>query len=65
MLLLRKYAVDEQSSDTLLQWLQPFENLAYKKIANIDTLKGEIDPVAKIRTLRIFPNNLINNPQYE
>lgn len=28
MLLLRKYAVDEQSSDTLLQWLQLFENFA-------------------------------------
>lgn len=38
MLLLRKYAVDEQSSDTLLQWLQPFEDFAYKKIGNIDTL---------------------------
>ncbi|HGJ5883318.1 tRNA isopentenyl-2-thiomethyl-A-37 hydroxylase MiaE [Arsenophonus sp.] len=41
MLLLRKYAVDEQSSDTLLQWLQPFEDFAYKKIGNIDTLKGK------------------------
>ncbi|WGM02181.1 tRNA isopentenyl-2-thiomethyl-A-37 hydroxylase MiaE [Arsenophonus nasoniae] len=65
MLLLRKYAVDEQSSDTLLQWLQLFENFAYKKIANIDTLKGQIDTVAKIRALIIFPNDLINAHQYE
>ncbi|WP_338078179.1 tRNA isopentenyl-2-thiomethyl-A-37 hydroxylase MiaE [Arsenophonus nasoniae] len=65
MLLLRKYAVDEQSSDTLLQWLQLFENFAYKKITNIDTLKGQIDTVAKIRALIIFPNDLINARQYE
>ncbi|WP_348519920.1 hypothetical protein [Arsenophonus sp. aPb] len=65
MLLLRKYAVDEQSSDTLLEWLQPFEDSADKKIGNIDTLKGEIDTVAMIRALIIFPNDLINAPQYE
>lgn len=31
MFLIRKYAVDKESSDALLEWLQPFETLIYKR----------------------------------
>ncbi|MFT6777005.1 MAG: tRNA-(ms[2]io[6]A)-hydroxylase [Paraglaciecola sp.] len=32
MLLLRRYAVDQQSGDALLQWLKPYEDFVYRKI---------------------------------
>ena len=31
MFLIRKYAVDKESSDALLEWLKPFETLIYKR----------------------------------
>ncbi|RZD22217.1 tRNA isopentenyl-2-thiomethyl-A-37 hydroxylase MiaE [Pseudoalteromonas sp. MEBiC 03485] len=31
MFLIRKYAVDKESSDVLLEWLKPFETLVYKR----------------------------------
>ena len=31
MFLIRKYAVDKESSDALLEWLKPFETLVYKR----------------------------------
>lgn len=31
MFLIRKYAVDKESSDALLEWLEPFETLVYKR----------------------------------
>lgn len=34
MFLIRKYAVDKESGDALLAWLQPFEQFVYKKIGN-------------------------------
>jgi tRNA-(ms[2]io[6]A)-hydroxylase len=36
MLLLRRYAVDQQSSDALLAWLKPYEDFVYRKIGNGD-----------------------------
>ena len=36
MLLLRRYAVDQQSSDALLAWLKPYEGFVYRKIGNGD-----------------------------
>lgn len=36
MLLLRRYAVDRQSSDALLEWLKPYEDFVYRKIGNGD-----------------------------
>jgi tRNA-(ms[2]io[6]A)-hydroxylase len=36
MLLLRRYAVDKQSSDALLAWLKPYEDFVYRKIGNGD-----------------------------
>ncbi|PKG99139.1 tRNA-(ms[2]io[6]A)-hydroxylase [Paraglaciecola sp. MB-3u-78] len=32
MLLLRRYAVDQQSGDALLEWLKPYEDFVYRKI---------------------------------
>lgn len=34
MFLIRKYAVDKESGDALLAWLQPFEQLVYKREGN-------------------------------
>ncbi|HEA18152.1 hypothetical protein LCGC14_2442910 [marine sediment metagenome] len=34
MFLIRKYAVDKDSSDALLEWLKPFEALIYKREGN-------------------------------
>jgi tRNA-(ms[2]io[6]A)-hydroxylase len=34
MYLIRKYAVDKESGDALLQWLQPFEQFIYKREGN-------------------------------
>jgi tRNA-(ms[2]io[6]A)-hydroxylase len=34
MFLIRKYAVDAESAQTLLEWLHPFEQLVYKKTGN-------------------------------
>jgi tRNA-(ms[2]io[6]A)-hydroxylase len=36
MLLLRRYAVDQQSGDALLDWLKPYEDFVYRKIGNGD-----------------------------
>lgn len=36
MLLLRRYAVDQKSSDALLVWLKPYEDFVYRKIGNGD-----------------------------
>ena len=36
MLLLRRYAVDQQSSEALLVWLKPYEDFVYRKIGNGD-----------------------------
>ena len=36
MLLLRRYAVDQQSSNALLAWLKPYEDFVYRKIGNGD-----------------------------
>ncbi|OTA21970.1 tRNA hydroxylase [Xenorhabdus beddingii] len=41
MFLIRKYAVDPESADTLLAWFQPYEDFAYKKIGDIHSLKGK------------------------
>lgn len=34
MYLIRKYAVDKESGDVLLEWLQPFEQFVYKREGN-------------------------------
>lgn len=34
MYLIRKYAVDKESGDALLEWLQPFEQFVYKREGN-------------------------------
>ncbi len=36
MLLLRRYAVDKDSSEALLGWLKPFEDFVYRKVGNGD-----------------------------
>ncbi len=41
MFLIRKYAVDKNSAQTLLEWLQPFEQLIYKKEGDWRTLPSK------------------------
>lgn len=41
MFLIRKYAVDKQSTQNLLDWLKPYEDFTYRKIGNLQTLKGK------------------------
>lgn len=36
MLLLRRYAVDQQSSEVLLAWLKPFEDFVYRQVGEGD-----------------------------
>ena len=36
MLLLRRYAVDKDSAQALLEWLKPFEDFAYRKVGDGD-----------------------------
>jgi tRNA-(ms[2]io[6]A)-hydroxylase len=36
MLLLRRYAVDKESAQALLNWLKPFEDFVYRKVGNGD-----------------------------
>ncbi|MDE1314388.1 tRNA isopentenyl-2-thiomethyl-A-37 hydroxylase MiaE [Vibrio aestuarianus] len=41
MYLIRKYAVDQQSALTLLDWFKPYEDFAYRHIGSMETLKGK------------------------
>ncbi len=41
MYLIRRYAVDKQSTQNLLDWFKPYEDFAYRKIGNLETLKGK------------------------
>lgn len=42
MLLLRKYAVDQEGSLALLEWLKPFENFAYRFSGDANSLKNAV-----------------------
>lgn len=42
MLLLRKYAVDKEGSDALLEWLKPFEDFAYRFIGDASSLRNSV-----------------------
>ncbi|MCL9774337.1 tRNA isopentenyl-2-thiomethyl-A-37 hydroxylase MiaE [Vibrio methylphosphonaticus] len=41
MYLLRKYAVDAKSSEILQEWFKPYEQFAYRKQGNSDSLRGK------------------------
>ncbi|AWB65501.1 tRNA-(ms[2]io[6]A)-hydroxylase [Saccharobesus litoralis] len=41
MWLIRKYAVDKDSSDALLAWLKPYEDFIYRKNGSIDDLANK------------------------
>lgn len=38
MFLIRKYAVDKQSGDVLLEWLRPYEDFIYRKTGSVSEL---------------------------
>lgn len=40
MYLIRRYAVDEQSGEALLQWLKPYEDFTYRQVGDWRTLAG-------------------------
>ncbi|WP_340614531.1 tRNA isopentenyl-2-thiomethyl-A-37 hydroxylase MiaE [Xenorhabdus thailandensis] len=62
MFLIRKYAVDPESADTLLAWFQPYENFAYKKIGDIHSLKGKNQATKQItaRAKSLYSQDLID-----
>ena len=41
MFLIRKYAVDKESTQNLLEWFKPYEDFAYRKIGTIESLKNK------------------------
>ncbi len=41
MYLIRKYAVDKQSSSALFDWFKPYEDFAYRNIGDMASLKGK------------------------
>ncbi|WP_373279045.1 tRNA isopentenyl-2-thiomethyl-A-37 hydroxylase MiaE [Vibrio mediterranei] len=41
MFLIRKYAVDKQSATVLFDWFKPYEEFAYRRIGNMETLRGK------------------------
>lgn len=41
MYLIRKYAVDKNSTHNLLDWFKPYEDFAYRDIGSLETLKGK------------------------
>ncbi len=41
MYLIRKYAVDQTSQHSLLDWFKPYEDFAYRDLGSIETLKGK------------------------
>lgn len=42
MWLIRKYAVDKQSGEELLNWLQPYEKFIYRKEGNLESLAKKL-----------------------
>ncbi|MDP5141272.1 tRNA-(ms[2]io[6]A)-hydroxylase [Rheinheimera baltica] len=40
MYLIRRYAIDEQSADALLQWLKPYEDFTYRQVGDWQALAG-------------------------
>lgn len=41
MYLIRKYAVDADSAGTLLEWFKPYEDFAYRRIGDINSLRNK------------------------
>ncbi|KAE9529871.1 tRNA isopentenyl-2-thiomethyl-A-37 hydroxylase MiaE [Testudinibacter aquarius] len=48
MFLLRKYAADSESNQNLLLWMKPYEDFAYRKIGDLNSLKGKSQITKKI-----------------
>ncbi|MGR5221177.1 tRNA isopentenyl-2-thiomethyl-A-37 hydroxylase MiaE [Vibrio parahaemolyticus] len=41
MYLIRKYAVDQESAAVLFDWFKPYEDFAYRRVGNMETLRGK------------------------
>lgn len=41
MYLIRKYAVDQESATVLFDWFKPYEDFAYRRVGNMETLRGK------------------------
>ncbi|WP_375753408.1 tRNA isopentenyl-2-thiomethyl-A-37 hydroxylase MiaE [Vibrio sp. HN007] len=41
MYLIRKYVVEPESANTLLEWFKPYEDFAYRQTGSLETLKGK------------------------
>jgi tRNA-(ms[2]io[6]A)-hydroxylase len=51
MYLIRKYAVDSEGADTLLEWLAPYETFAYRREGSLESLKDK-SQISKAITAR-------------
>lgn len=52
MFLIRKYALDNDSATHLLSCLKPYEDFAYKKIGNLESLKGKNQWSKPLKTIK-------------
>ena len=41
LFLIRKYAVDKESAKQLNEWILPYEQFAYRRIGNLESLRGK------------------------
>lgn len=63
MFLIRKYAVDKESAQALLQWLQPYEAFIYKKtgdLASLSIKKNALTKSIKVRDNVPYGQDLID-----
>lgn len=62
MYLIRKYALDNDSSTDIISWLKPYEDYAYKKIGNLQSLKEQQYSSKQLKTIESCPygNDLTN-----
>lgn len=51
MFLIRKYAVDKESASRLTEWVKPYEEFAYKRVGDLNSLKGKSN-ISKQVTVR-------------
>ena len=51
MFLIRKYAVDKESASSLTEWVKPYEEFAYKRVGDLNSLKGKSN-ISKQVTVR-------------
>lgn len=62
MFLIRKYAVDKESAQHLLEWFKPYEDFAYRRIGTVDSLrdKSQISKSIIAKSASSYSQNLVD-----